>query len=96
MYTIKTEYMLVAPWCAQLDPIELLMLGRIFQSGRERVRRTVLRKLLPQDVGDALVDDLTSVMFDTVLSCVVRCRRISSAEEFLIGMPSDDEWKREK
>jgi hypothetical protein len=96
MYTIKTENMMVEQWCAQLDPIELLMLGRIFQSARERVRRTVLRGLISEDVGDTVVDDLTSVMFDTVMSCVVRCRRISSAKEFLVFMPTDDEWKREK
>lgn len=96
MYTVKTENMMIEPWCAHLDAIELLMLARIFQSGRERVRRTVLRGLISEDVGDTVVDDLTSVMFDTVMSCVVRCRRISSAKEFLIGMPTDDEWKREK
>lgn len=96
MYTVKTENAMVEPWCARLDPIELLMLERIFMSGRERVRRMVLRGLVSEDQGDTMVDDLTSVMFDAALSCIARCRSISSAKEFLIGMPPADEWKPEK
>lgn len=93
MYTINVDYLLVDEMFVDLDAIELLMLSHILHNARETVWHCVLRGTVDPIPGDAMVNDLTTVLFDALLSCSVRCKSISSAKELLAGMPTRREWQ---
>jgi hypothetical protein len=79
-------------WC-DLDAIELLMLNHILGSAHRRVACVAQLGLINPKSACELEGELISLQCETFIGVVARTQSISSATEYIIGMPTKDAWR---